>query len=98
MSALDQSNRAEIVGDDRLDGEEREARRPPEAGVAVVIADGSFNTPSERAALRSTSEHDQGFDLRHPASLVRGGVAPGASHPTRGLSCDPGFLGPYLAT
>jgi adenylylsulfate kinase-like enzyme len=67
-------------------------------GVAVVVAEGSFNTPDDRAAL-----------ARH----LHPGVAPlyvtlrvsfeealrrAQSDPTRGKSRDPAFLEPYFET
>jgi adenylylsulfate kinase-like enzyme len=68
-----------------------------EEGVAVVIAEGSFNTPSDRTAF---------------AQHLHTGVVPlyvtlrvsfeealrrAQNDPTRGLSRDPSFLGPYFA-
>jgi adenylylsulfate kinase-like enzyme len=67
-----------------------------EAGVAVVIADGSFNTPGDRATFaRSfrTSVDPLYVTLRvsFEEALRRA-----QSDPTRGVSRDPAFLGAYF--
>ena len=66
-------------------------------GVAVVIADGSFNAPDDRAAF------DQGLEADDPPLYVTLRVSyeealrRAQRDPTRGVSRDPAFLGPYFA-
>jgi adenylylsulfate kinase-like enzyme len=68
-----------------------------EEGVAVVIAEGSFNTPSDRAAFvqhlgASVDPIYVTLRVSFEEALRRA-----QSDLTRGLSRDPGFLGPYFA-
>jgi shikimate kinase len=68
-----------------------------EAGVGVVVADGSFNTPGDRAAFSDHLCAGLGpvyvtLRVSFEAALRRA-----QSDPTRGLSRDPGFLGSYFA-
>jgi predicted kinase len=66
-------------------------------GVAVVIADGSFNQPSDRAAF----DRHLGADVS-PLYVTLRVTFEEALHraqgdPTRGVSRDPAFLGAYFA-
>lgn len=68
-----------------------------EEGVAVVVAEGSFNRPDDRAAFAQhldTSLRPRYVTLRvsYEEALRRA-----QSDPTRGRSRDPAFLGPYFA-
>ena len=66
-------------------------------GVAVVVAEGSFNRPDDRAAL--AQRLDPGLDLLYVTLRVSFEEALRRAHgdPTRGKSRDPAFLGPYFA-
>jgi chloramphenicol 3-O-phosphotransferase len=66
-------------------------------GVAVVIADGSFNTPTDRAAFEealrpTTIPHYVTLRVSFDEALRRA-----RRDPTRGRSQDPEFLGSYFA-
>jgi hypothetical protein len=66
-------------------------------GEAVVVADGSFNTPDDRAAL---AQHlDPGVDPFYVSLRVSFAEAlrRAQGDSTRGKSRDPAFLGPYFA-
>jgi hypothetical protein len=68
-----------------------------EGGVAVVIAEGSCNTPSDRAAFEQHLDRSIGrlyvtLRVRFEEALRRA-----QGDPTRGISRDPAFLGPYFA-
>jgi hypothetical protein len=68
-----------------------------EAGVAVVIAEGSFNLPSDRASfvtnLRPRSDPIfVTLQVSYGEALRRARL-----DPTRGASRDPRFLGDYFA-
>ena len=68
-----------------------------EEGVAVVVAEGSFNTPGDRAAF---AQHlDTGVGPRYVTLRVsfEEALRRAQSDPTRGVSRDPAFLGPYFA-
>ena len=68
-----------------------------EEGVAVVIAEGSFNTPTDRAAF---AQHlHLGVDPLFVTLRVsfEEALRRAQNDPTRGRSRDPGFLGPYYA-
>lgn len=67
------------------------------AGVAVVIADGSFNLASDRAAFEKHLETQVSplyvtLRVTYEEALRRA-----QSDPTRGVSRDPAFLGGYFA-
>jgi hypothetical protein len=66
-------------------------------GVAVVIADGSFNRPNERAAMAQHLHADA--DPVYETLRVSFGEAlrRAQADPTRGISRDPDFLGSYFA-
>jgi adenylylsulfate kinase-like enzyme len=68
-----------------------------EAGVAVVIADGSFNTPSDRAAFAQHLNTTVGPIYVTLRVSFEEALRRAQSDQTRGLSRDPGFLGPYFA-
>ena len=66
-------------------------------GIAVVIADGSFNEASDRAAFEEHLDARVGplyvtLTVSYEEALRRA-----QSDPTRGVSRDPGFLGRYFA-
>ena len=65
-------------------------------GVAVVIADGSFNSPGDRAALA----RDLGADTDPVYVTLRvsfeEALRRAQSDPSRGISRDPDFLGSYF--
>jgi adenylylsulfate kinase-like enzyme len=66
-------------------------------GVAVVVAEGSFNTPADRAAF---ARHlDAGVDSLYVTLRVSFEEAfrRAQGDPTRGKSRDPAFLGRYFA-
>jgi shikimate kinase len=68
-----------------------------EAGVGAVIAEGSFNTPGDRAAFAQhlrTGVEPLYVTLRVSFEEALRRVQ---SDPSRGLSRDPRFLGPYFA-
>jgi predicted kinase len=68
------------------------------AGIEVVVAEGSFNRPDDRAAFTAP------LDARAAPRFVTLRVSyeealrRATSDPTRGKSRDPDFLGPYFAT
>ena len=68
-----------------------------EEGVAVVVAEGSFNTPADRAAF---ARH-LGPNVRPVYVTLRvsfeEALRRAQTDPTRGLSRDPAFLGSYFA-
>ena len=66
-------------------------------GVAVVVAEGSFNAPDDRAAL--ARRLDAGASPIYVTLRVSYGEAlrRAQGDPTRGRSRDPAFLGPYFA-
>jgi len=68
-----------------------------EEGVAVVIADGSFNTPSDRAVFAQHLHTSVGTIYVTLRVSFEEALRRARSDPTRGLSRDPGFLGPYFA-
>jgi hypothetical protein len=64
-------------------------------GIAVVIADGSYNLASDRAAFEQHLGSDVGpryvtLEVTYEEALRRA-----QGDPTRGVSRDPAFLGPY---
>jgi shikimate kinase len=65
-------------------------------GVAVVIAEGSFNTPDDRAAF--AEELMAGVEPRYVSLRVsfEEALRRAQGDSSRGLSRDPGFLGPYF--
>ena len=68
-----------------------------EQGVAVVVAEGSFNTPGDRIAFTRHLDPSVGpryVTLRVPFEEA---LRRAQRDPTRGLSRDPAFLGPYFA-
>jgi predicted kinase len=69
-----------------------------EDGVAVVVAEGSFNTPGDRAAFRDhlTTGIDPLYVTLHVS--YEEALRRARGDPTRGRSRDPGFLGPYFET
>ena len=68
-----------------------------EDGVTVVVAEGSFNRPGDRAAL--VQHLDPSVDPLYVALRVsfEEALRRAQSDPTRGRSRDPAFLGPYFA-
>jgi adenylylsulfate kinase-like enzyme len=69
-----------------------------EAGIAVVVAEGSFNTPGDRAAFaehldRSANPRFVTLRVSYEEALRRA-----QDDPTRGKSRDPAFLRPYFAS
>jgi predicted kinase len=68
-----------------------------EGGVAVVVADGSYNKPADRADF---AEHlDTRVVLRYVTLQVsyEEALHRAQGDPTRGMSRDPAFLGSYFA-
>lgn len=66
-------------------------------GIAVVVAEGSFNTPGDRALF---ADHlDASSNARYVTLRVsyEEALRRAQGHPTRGRSRDPSFLGPYYA-
>ena len=68
-----------------------------EAGIAVVVAEGSFNAPGDRAAFvdhldATTSPTFVSLRVSYEEALRRA-----QEDPARGRSRDPDFLGPYFA-
>ncbi len=66
-------------------------------GIAVVIADGSFNLASDRAAFEAQLDAAVSplyvtLKVSYEEALSRA-----RRDPTRGVSRDPAFLGPYFA-
>jgi predicted kinase len=66
-------------------------------GIGVVIADGSFNQASDRAAFEQHLDPGVGplyvtLSVSYEEALRRA-----QGDPTRGVSRDPGFLGSYFA-
>ena len=66
-------------------------------GLGVVIADGSYNRTTDRAAF----EQHLGLDVR-PVYVtltvsLEEALRRAQADPTRGVSQDPAFLGPYFA-
>jgi predicted kinase len=67
-------------------------------GVAVVIADGSFNTPVDRAALaRDLGQAGEPFYVTLRVSYEEA-LRRAQGDPTRGVSRDPVFLGAHFAS
>jgi predicted kinase len=76
----------------------RLARESLGDGVAVVIAEGSFNRPPDRAAFAENLGSGQRplyvtLQVTYEEALRRAEL-----DPTRGRSRDPAFLGPYFAS
>jgi shikimate kinase len=66
-------------------------------GVAVVIAEGSFNLPSDRAALAQQLRPSRGpFYVTLQVSFAEA-LRRAQGDPTRGRSRDPGFLRSHFA-
>jgi predicted kinase len=67
-------------------------------GVAVVVAEGSYNAPADRAAFASSL--DPGVTPLYVTLNVsfEEALRRAQADPTRGRSRDPSFLGPYFAT
>jgi predicted kinase len=66
-------------------------------GVAVVVAEGSFNVPSDRVAFVSAlDDHAPPLFVTLQVSFEEA-LRRAQLDPTRGRSRDPGFLGPYFA-
>jgi adenylylsulfate kinase-like enzyme len=68
-----------------------------EQGVAVVVAEGSFNTPGDRSAF---AQHlDAGVEPVYVTLRVsyEEALRRAQTDPTRGVSRDPAFLGRYFA-
>lgn len=68
-----------------------------EEGVTVVIAEGSFNTPSDRAVFAQHLHTSVGPLYVSLRVSFEEALRRAQSDPTRGSSRDPGFLGRYYA-
>jgi predicted kinase len=66
-------------------------------GVVVVVADGSFNTPDERAAFAQRLDASVGPLYVTLRVSFEEALRRAQSDPSRGMSRDPTFLGPYFA-
>ena len=66
-------------------------------GVAVVIAEGSYNTPGDRAALAKHLDTSIGPLYVSLRVSCEEALHRAQGDPTRGLSRDPVFLAPYFA-
>ena len=68
-----------------------------EEGVAVVIAEGSFNLPSDRAAFAQHLRPSSGLAFVTLQVSFEEALRRAQSDPTRGRSQDPQFLGSHFA-
>jgi predicted kinase len=68
-----------------------------EEGVAVVVAEGSFNTPGDRAAFDQHLDTSVGPRYVTLRVSFEEALRRAQSDATRGVSRDPTFLGPYFA-
>jgi adenylylsulfate kinase-like enzyme len=68
-----------------------------EDGVAVVIADGSYNRTNDRAALARQLHADGGPTYVTLRVSFEEALRRAQADPTRGVSRDPLVLGPYFA-
>jgi predicted kinase len=68
-----------------------------EQGVSVVIAEGSFNTPADRAAFADRLPAGSAPLYVSLRVSFEEALRRAQSDPTRGLSRDPAFLRPYFA-
>ena len=66
-------------------------------GMAVVIAEGSFNGPSDRAAFVQYLRPSAGLAFVTLQVSFEEALRRAQGDPTRGRSQDPRFLGPYFA-
>ncbi len=66
-------------------------------GVAVVIADGSYNRPIDRAAFEQHLDADVSPIYVTLRVTFEEALRRAHGDPTRGVSRDPAFLGPYFA-
>jgi adenylylsulfate kinase-like enzyme len=69
-----------------------------EEGVAVVIADGSFNVPSDRAAFAQHLRPSSGITFVTLQVSFEEALRRAQEDPTRGRSRDRQFLGSHFAT
>ena len=67
-----------------------------EQGVAVVIADGSFNLPSDRATFTRHLRPNSGLAFVTLQVSFQEALRRAQADPTRGRSQDPLFLGPHF--
>ncbi len=65
--------------------------------MAVVIAEGSFNLPSDRAALTQHLRPNSGLVFVTLQVSFEEALHRARADPTRGRSQDPGFLGSHFA-